>query len=123
MLSFVMLLPGGTSRCLRIIRSEGKVHIYLKQQGKEHTMNTGNTANTYKELFTELEKYEENGICMLMDGSKVSPMQVVAAHMIREGGSYMRDYILDPEGYIKSLIFVNIKEENKENANEDNKAE
>ena len=29
--------------------------------------------------------------------------------MTREEGSYMRDYILDTEGYIESLSFVNIK--------------
>ena len=44
-----------------------------------------------------------------MDGFPASPMQIVAAHMTREEGSYMRDYILDTEGYIESLSFVNIK--------------
>ena len=41
-----------------------------------------------------------------MDGFPASPMQIVAAHMTREEGSYMRDYILDTEGYIESLSFV-----------------
>ena len=58
----------------------------------------------YQELFEELEKYD-----ISMDGFPASPMQIVAAHMTREEGSYMRDYILDTEGYIESLSFVNIK--------------
>lgn len=75
-------------------------------------MEIGETVYKYRELYTELENYEKNGICMLMDGSKASPLQIVTAHMIREEGSYMRDYVLDPEGYIKSLVFVNINEDN-----------
>ncbi|MBU3876531.1 hypothetical protein HGO97_011980 [Faecalicatena sp. AGMB00832] len=75
-------------------------------------MESSSTVYSYRELYTELEDYERNGICMLMDGGKVSPLQIVTAHMIQEEGSYMRDYIIDPEGYIKSLVFVNINEDN-----------
>ncbi len=73
-------------------------------------MKTDETA--YQELFRELERYENKGVCMLMDGSPASPMQIVAAHMTREKGSYMRDYIIDTEGYIESLSFVNINRNN-----------
>ena len=59
----------------------------------------------YKSLFTELKNYENNGVPILMDGSKASPMQIVEAHMLREEGSYMRDYVMDPEGYLQSLTF------------------
>ncbi len=72
-------------------------------------MEVGDNAYTYKELYEELENYEKNGVCMLMNGGKVSPMQIVTAHMIREEGCYMRDYILNPDGYIESLSFVNVK--------------
>lgn len=75
-------------------------------------MESSSTVYSYRELYTELESYEKHGICMLMDGGQVSPLQIVTAHMIREEGSYMRDYIIDPEGYIKSLVFVNINEDN-----------
>jgi hypothetical protein len=71
-------------------------------------MEVCNTAVSYKALYTELEQYEKNGIAMMMDGTLKSPMQIVTAHMIRENGSYMRDYIMDPEGHLQSLIFVNI---------------
>ena len=49
----------------------------------------------YQELFEELEKYENKGVYISMDGFPASPMQIVAAHMTREEGSYMRDYTYD----------------------------
>ena len=38
----------------------------------------------YQELFEELEKYENKGVYISMDGFPASPMQIVAAHMTRE---------------------------------------
>ena len=55
-----------------------------------------------QELYQELEDFE---------GSRVSPMQVVAAYMVKEQGCYMRDYVLDPSGNIEELSFHNITEE------------
>ncbi|MCI7182098.1 MAG: hypothetical protein SOY12_03935 [Schaedlerella sp.] len=63
---------------------------------------------SYKDLYTELLSYERSGISLLIDGSTASPMQVVQAYMTKEEGSYMRDYEMDPEGYIKTLSFVDI---------------
>ena len=63
----------------------------------------------YQELFEELENMKIKEYNISMDGFPAKPMQIVAAHMTREEGSYMRDYILDTEGYIESLSFVNIK--------------
>lgn len=60
---------------------------------------------TYQELFAELEKYEQSGICMLLNGSPASPQQIVTAHMLGENVSYMRDYVLDEEGHIEELCF------------------
>ena len=62
----------------------------------------------YQKLYEELEQYENKGIYVSMDGSPASPMQIVAAHMVKEEGSYMRDYILNTDGYIESLAFVNV---------------
>lgn len=73
-------------------------------------METDGTAFMYKDLYSELENYEKNGVPMLLDGCKASPMQIVTAHMVREEGCYMRDYIMDSEGHIESLTFVNIKD-------------
>ena len=46
----------------------------------------------YTELYMELEKYEKRGIDMLLDGYQASPLQIVTAHMVKEAGTYMRDY-------------------------------
>ena len=93
-------------------RSDKKqaLNIYPDLQGKEQAMEIGESAYKYKELYTELENYEKNGIRMQVDGFKASPLQIVTAHMVREEGSYMRDYILDQKGYIESLAFVNVND-------------
>ncbi|HIY64135.1 MAG TPA: hypothetical protein H9730_11885 [Candidatus Mediterraneibacter stercoripullorum] len=64
----------------------------------------------YRELYAELEKYEESGIDILIDGCLASPFQIVTAYMMKEEGTYMRDYVLNPEGNIESLAFTNINE-------------
>ena len=63
---------------------------------------------TYKLLFTELEKYEGSGISMTLDSYPASPMQIVTAHMVREDPSYMRDYVWDEKGHVRKLDFYNI---------------
>lgn len=104
MLSFVPCMIQGTSHtfCGQLLPG------YLSEltEGKEKHMKSDETA--YQELLEELERYEHKGIYISMDGFPASPMQIVTAHMTREEGSYMRDYILDTEGYIESLSFVNI---------------
>ncbi len=64
----------------------------------------------YRELYAELEKYEESGIDILIDGCLASPLQIVTAYMMKEEGTYMRDYVLNPEGNIESLAFTNIND-------------
>ena len=58
------------------------------------------TEEVYRKLYAELEKYEEEGVDMRIDGYQASPMQIVTAHMIKEEGTYMRDYVINPEGNI-----------------------
>ncbi len=74
-------------------------------------MEISDTADVYKNLYSELEEYEKRGIRMSVDGYQASPLQIVKAHMVCEQGSYMRDYILDPQGYIESLAFVGVDKE------------
>ena len=62
----------------------------------------------YRKLYAELENYESKGIDILMDGCQVSPLQIVTAYMTKEEGTYMRDYVMNPEGNIESLAFTNI---------------
>lgn len=66
------------------------------------------TRETYRSLYKELEQYEDQGVDILIDGYRASPLQIVTAYMAREEGTYMRDYVLDQEGNIESLTFTNI---------------
>ncbi len=75
---------------------------------------------SYQNLYTELEGFERNGVCLLIDGSHASPLQVVRAHMVREEGAYMRDYEVDKNGHIETLSFININHtEKKKKGKED----
>ncbi len=67
-----------------------------------------NNGTLYENMFTELEGFEKKGVCILIDENNASPMQVVKAHMVREEGSYMRDYRLNKDGRIEALSFNNI---------------
>ena len=64
----------------------------------------------YKELYAELEKYENSGISMRLNNYPASPMQIVSAHMVREEPSYMRDYVWDERGHVREVSFHNILE-------------
>lgn len=70
-------------------------------------MNTEN--KSYQELFSELTKYERSGVRMQIDGISASPLQIVSAHMIRENGNYMRDYIMNEEGKVTELDFYEVE--------------
>mgnify|MGYP000370466613 FL=1 len=48
---------------------------------------------------------KQKGVDIVMDGYPMSPLQIVTAYMAREEGTYMRDYVIDPEGRIESLDF------------------
>ena len=61
------------------------------------------------DLFTELSDFERKGVDISLDGLPASPMQIVQAHMMRENIVYMRDYIMNEKGDIKSVSFQNIK--------------
>lgn len=62
----------------------------------------------FQKLFTELTGYEQKGVHMLINGTPASPMQIVQAHIMREDGVYMRDYMLNDKGDIKSLGFNHV---------------
>lgn len=64
--------------------------------------------NTAEILYTELSDYERHGISIQIDGRYASPMQVVKALMIKEAGSYMRDYEMNSRGNIENLSFIDI---------------
>ena len=64
----------------------------------------------YRNLFTELEQYEQKGIDISIDGYRASPLQIVTAYMTKEEGTYMRDYVLSRDGYIEALAFTDIND-------------
>ncbi len=42
---------------------------------------------------------------MEMEGRPASPTQIVRAHMLQEDSGYMRDYVLNENGDLKSCIY------------------
>jgi len=65
---------------------------------------------TYQELFYELKQYEKRKVYMEMEGNQASPTQIVTAHMIKEDGCYMRDYVLNETGDVVALYFDHLNE-------------
>ena len=64
----------------------------------------------YQDLFTELTNYERSGVRMQMNCFPASPLQIVTAHMVKEAGTYMRDYTMSGDGNIETLRFTDINE-------------
>lgn len=64
----------------------------------------------YRDMFAELEGYEQRGVDISIDGCHASALQIVTAHMTKEEGTYMRDYVLDRDGSIEALRFIDINE-------------
>ena len=69
----------------------------------------GHQKQNVGDLFTELSDFERKGVDISLDGLPASPMQIVQAHIMRENITYMRDYIMNEKGDIKSVSFQNIK--------------
>ena len=63
----------------------------------------------YLQLFAELEQLEQRGVQIGMDGVPASPQQVVNAHMVKEEGAYMRDYVMNEDGNIEKIDFTKLK--------------
>ena len=66
----------------------------------------------YKDLYAELEKYENRGVSIRLNNQPASPMQIVTAYMAKEEGAYMRDYVMDQNGRLESLTFTDVDELN-----------
>ena len=62
----------------------------------------------YKDLYAELEKYENRGVSIRLNNQPASPMQIVTAHLVKEENAYMRDYVGDDKGDVKELGFHSI---------------
>lgn len=66
-----------------------------------------------EKLRYELESYSDQGIQLLLNGRKSTPKRIAKAYKIAEEGEYMRDYIQDENGKLRSLSFDFVKEEEK----------
>ena len=62
----------------------------------------------YKDLYAELEKYENRGVSIRLNNQPASPMQIVTAHMVKEENAYMRDCVWDDKGDVKEIVFHSI---------------
>lgn len=71
--------------------------------------NTLSENERYIQLFAELEKMEEKGVRIGINGRLASPQQVVNAHMVKEEGAYMRDYVMNKDGNIEKIDFTKLK--------------
>ena len=75
-------MGGGTAKKTSFIKICTGKGAYTKMKMDEQV---------YRELFAELEGYEKRGVDMSIDGYSASPLEIVTAHMTREGkGTYMR---------------------------------
>lgn len=62
----------------------------------------GNDGKT--QLFVELQKIEQKGITLWLEGLPSSSLGITNAVYVNEENAYMRDYIYD-EGVLKELRF------------------
>lgn len=56
------------------------------------------------QLFVELQKMEEKGILLWLEGLPSDSLNIANAVFVNEDNAYMRDYIYD-EGVLKELHF------------------
>ena len=59
----------------------------------------------------ELEDYKKQGVELQLDGRPSTPKSITRACKIAEVGEYMRDYVYNGKGELKSLSFDFIKKE------------
>ena len=61
-----------------------------------------------RKLLIELENIRNRGIAIFLDGIPSSPRTVTDVLCVREGGSFMRDYVTDDKGVLMELRFDEI---------------
>lgn len=57
----------------------------------------------------ELETYQREGVPLLLNGVRSTPLEIEKAHEMAEDGVYMRDYVHNEKGEIESLEFDFVK--------------
>ena len=89
--------------------------MFSKFQGKEDrdTRKISQKHDTKEErsaLRQELREYCRQGVSLCLDGEPSTPDRIARACRVKEGGSYMRDYVSDEEGAIQQIRFDFVKD-------------
>lgn len=82
---------------------------YPKRKEKTRFVMKHANRNANKPLRHELESYKKQGVELWLDGQLGSPKSITQACKIAEEGDYMRDYVFDGKGVLKSLSFDLVK--------------
>ncbi len=67
-------------------------------------------------LMAELQNYSEQGISIWLNGTPSSPDRICDACRVREGTSYMRDYVFD-ENVLREIHFDRVEDPGKKKKN------
>lgn len=62
------------------------------------------------DIILELQTYMKDGIPFYMDGKRCSPVKAAQKYLLRETGSYMRDYVCDEQHRIVAVRFDKIED-------------
>lgn len=65
-------------------------------------------AETYFSFRSELEKYENQGVVITLEGEPSSPGEIAQVCLLKEDSNYMRDYITDEVGNLVELNFNHV---------------
>ena len=64
----------------------------------------------FADMLLELQEYMKDGIPFYLNGKRCSPVKAAQECLLKETGSYMRDYICDEEHHIVAVRFDRIRE-------------
>lgn len=62
-----------------------------------------------QKLLVELENIKDRGIMIFLDGVPSSPSAVTDVLCVKEGDSFMRDYVTDEKGVLRELRFDKVE--------------
>lgn len=87
-----------------IARNEGRYKLFFMKHAKEKSKRSAKNP-----LRAELETYQKQGVELWLDGQPSTPKSICRACKVAEEGTYMRDYVNNPEGSVQSLGFYSVK--------------
>lgn len=75
---------------------------------QEHKMNI-EKIQILSDLVEELKTYELYGIPIILEGEQSTPIKIAEACVLKDGITYMRDYVEDEKGVLSQLRFDRIE--------------